>query len=102
LVAKLPEIARHVHYHDLREGIQDTVSDVEKQMARVELVLTLLDGRISAENCAGMVGMIDEAFLGIKRNTGKDHGLRDLSIAYYAADRERGDVVLPDIRDGFR
>lgn len=83
LVTKLPEIAGHVHYTDLREGILETVSDVEKQMARVELVLTLLDAGISAEHCVGVVGMIDEAFLSIKRNPGRDHGLRDLSIAYY-------------------
>lgn len=83
LVAKLPDIAEHVHYKDLREGIQETVNDVEKQMARIEIVLALLDAGVTAEHCAGMIGMIDEAFLSIRRNTGRDRGLRDLFIAYY-------------------
>lgn len=83
LVEKLPEIAAHVRFSDLREGILETIDDVKKQVARVAIVLTLLDGVISAVNCPGMVGMIDEAFLGIKKNRAKDHGLRDLSIAYY-------------------
>jgi ferritin-like metal-binding protein YciE len=83
LVARLPEIAVHVHFTDLREGILETVSDVQKQLARVELILTLLDAGITGANCPGISGMIEEAFQGIKRNTGRDHGLRDLSIAYY-------------------
>ena len=83
LVAKLPKIAAHVHYADLREGILETISDVERQMTRMELILALLDAEITAENCAGMVGMVDEAFQAIERHTGRDHGLRDLSIANY-------------------
>ena len=83
LLARLPEIAGHVHYTDLREGILETVSDVGKQGVRIEMILTMLDAEISSENCPGIRGMIDEAFMGIKRNTGSDHGLRDLSIAYY-------------------
>ena len=83
LLEKLPEIASHVHFTDLREGILETISDVEKQKARVELILTLLDAEVSAAHCPGMVGMVEEAFMGIKQNSGRSHGLRDLSIAYY-------------------
>lgn len=45
LVSKLPEIADKVHYSDLREGILDTVSDVIKQMVRVEMIFELLEKR---------------------------------------------------------
>lgn len=52
-------------------------------MARVEIVLALLDATISASHCEAMLGMIEEAFSSIHYNIGRDHGLRDLSIAYY-------------------
>ncbi|MEO3407542.1 DUF892 family protein [Mucilaginibacter sp. CAU 1740] len=93
LVAKLPGIAGHVHYKDLREGILETVSDVEKQLARIEIIMALLDGEITTAHCEGMIGMIDEAFKSIHYNTGRDHGLQDLSIAYYMQQIESAETA---------
>jgi ferritin-like metal-binding protein YciE len=83
LVDKLPVIAAHVHYRDLHEGILETVSDVHKQMARLEMVMTLMEAKITTDHCAAMVGMIDDVFSSIQYYTGRDRGLRDLSIANY-------------------
>ena len=83
LVRNLPGIADEVHYADLHDAILETVKDVEKQMARMELVMTLLDAAVSDETCSGIIGMVEEAFQSIRRNKGRNHGLRDLAIAYY-------------------
>ena len=83
LVEKLPLIAAHVHYSDLHEAILETVTDVQKQMVRLELIMTLLDGEITRENCTAMIGMVDAIFESIQDYTGRDRGLRDLSIANY-------------------
>ncbi|RFZ91311.1 DUF892 family protein [Mucilaginibacter conchicola] len=83
LVDKLPVIAAHVHYIDLHEAILETVSDVQKQMVRMEMVMAMMDARITKENCAAMIGMIDDVFASIQHYTGRDRGLRDLSIANY-------------------
>ena len=43
LVSKLPLLKDEVSFSDLRHAIQETVEDVEKQMARMELIYELLD-----------------------------------------------------------
>jgi ferritin-like metal-binding protein YciE len=93
LVSKLPQIVDEVHYNDLREGILETVNDVLKQMVRVEIVFELLGEKMSTANCSGMIGMVEEAFQAIRRHKGRDHGLRDLSIANYMQQIESVEIA---------
>jgi ferritin-like metal-binding protein YciE len=81
LVTRLPKIADEVQYTELHQAIQETVSEVEKQIARIELIFALLDAEISTESCSGITGLIDEAFAAIKHQ--RDPALCDLSIIYY-------------------
>jgi ferritin-like metal-binding protein YciE len=82
LVSRLPLIANEVHFSDLRYAINETVDDVEKQMARMELIYTLLDAETNKGNSSGLVGLVDDAFEDIKLHR-SEHELRDLSIAFY-------------------
>ncbi|QXV66773.1 DUF892 family protein [Mucilaginibacter sp. 21P] len=93
LVLKLPTIVEEVHYHDLKEGILDTISDVQKQMVRVEMIFEMIEEKMDPVSCTGMVGMIDEAFEAIGRHRDADHGLRDLAIANYMQQIESVEVA---------
>ena len=82
LVSRLPLIADEVHFIDLRHAIKETVEDVEKQMARMELIYTLLDAETKEANSSGLIGLVDDAFEDIQLHQ-KEHEMRDLSIAFY-------------------
>jgi ferritin-like metal-binding protein YciE len=82
LVTSLPKLLSEVEYKDLYEAIQDTVNDVEKQLARMEVIFALLDAGGAADGCLGISGLVNEAFEAIKVNN-KDPELRDLSIVFY-------------------
>ncbi|MGY3212036.1 DUF892 family protein [Mucilaginibacter sp. HD30] len=81
LVTRLPKLAAEVQYVDLHEAIQETTNDVEKQIARMELVYELLDTAPSTESCLGITGLVDDAFEAIDQH--KNPALRDLSIIFY-------------------
>jgi ferritin-like metal-binding protein YciE len=82
LVSRLPLIADEAHFSDLRLAIKETVDDVEKQIARMELIYTLLDAEINKGNSSGLFGLVDDAFKDIELHQ-SEHELRDLSIAFY-------------------
>jgi len=82
LVSRLPQIADEAHFSDLRHAIMETVDDVEKQIARMELMYALLDAEINKGNSSGLTGLVDDAFEDIKLHQA-EHELRDLSIAFY-------------------
>ncbi|QXV63813.1 DUF892 family protein [Mucilaginibacter sp. 21P] len=83
LVSNLPEIADVVRYNDLRDGILETILDVQKQMVRLETIFGLLHTDMSSERCTAMMGMVEEAFQSMRKYKGRDHSLRDLSVANY-------------------
>jgi len=82
LVSKLPLLRDEVSFSDLRAAIQDTVDDVEKQMARMELIYELLDADILKGSIYGLSGLVDDAFelINEQRN---DPEMRDMSIIFY-------------------
>jgi ferritin-like metal-binding protein YciE len=82
LVNHLPQIADEAHFSDLHHAILETKEDVEKQIARMEIVYNILDAEISEGNCSGLAGLVDDAFADIKLHAGEPE-LRDLSIAFY-------------------
>jgi ferritin-like metal-binding protein YciE len=82
LVSRLPLIVDEAHFSDLRYAIMETIEDVEKQIARMELIYTLLDAEINKGNSSGLVGLVDDAFEDIRLHSSENE-LRDLSITFY-------------------
>jgi ferritin-like metal-binding protein YciE len=82
LVNRLPQLASEVHFSDLSHAIQETVDDVEKQMARMEVIYAIMDSAIGKGSIHGLTGLIDDAFEAIKEQSGESE-LRDLSIIFY-------------------
>src|SRR4051812_38799321 len=81
LVTQLPKLAKEVEYVDLHDAIVETVNDVQKQLARMEMIFELLDAEITSESCLGVTGLVDDAFLSIRQQ--HEPSLRDLSIIFY-------------------
>lgn len=82
LVAKLPGLEQEVEFADLKNAIIETVSDVEKQIARMEVIYSLLDAEVSKGSIHGLSGMVQDAFEAINEQRGEAE-LRDLSIIFY-------------------
>jgi len=82
LVGKLPELEDEVNFGDLQLAIRETVEDVEKQMARMEVIYELLDAPIGKGSIHGLTGLVDDAFEAIREQSGEAE-LRDMSIIFY-------------------
>jgi len=82
LVSKLPSLANEVEFADLKNAINETVEDVEKQIARMEVIYSLLDAEVSRGSIHGLTGLIQDAFEAIDEQMGEPE-LRDLSIIFY-------------------
>ena len=86
LVNRLPQLKGEVYYDDLQMAIQETVEDVEKQIARMEVIYELLDEQISKGSINGLTGLIDDAFGAAK----------DLNLDYIAVPLLAKFYVLPN------
>ncbi|EHQ27415.1 ferritin-like metal-binding protein YciE [Mucilaginibacter gracilis] len=82
LVNWLPQLKNEVYFNDLQLAITETVNDVEKQLARMEVIYELLDAQISKGSINGLTGLVDDAYNAIKEQTGQAE-LRDMSIIFY-------------------
>lgn len=82
LIKRLPLLYNEAYFSDLQNAIADTVASVEKQIARMELIYTLLDKDLAPANVVGLTGLIDDAFEAIQ-NQKDESELRDLSIIFY-------------------
>ncbi|CAM4372416.1 Ferritin-like metal-binding protein YciE [Pedobacter westerhofensis] len=82
LVQNLPSLINQIYFTDLRSAITETLENVEKQLARMEIIYSILDSEIAAGSCTGLIGLVDDAFEDINTYSA-DPELRDLSIAFY-------------------
>ncbi|MCQ6957070.1 DUF892 family protein [Mucilaginibacter aquariorum] len=82
LVSKLPLLNDEVYFKDLQFAIQETVEDVEKQMARMDVIYELLDAVKADGSINGLSGLIDDAFDAIAEQADEAE-LRDMSIIFY-------------------
>ncbi|HWZ14303.1 MAG TPA: DUF892 family protein [Mucilaginibacter sp.] len=82
LVTRLPEMEDKANFSDLQQAIVDTRKDVEKQIARMQEIYSLLEEEISIESFNGMMGLVDDAFTAIHQQSG-DPWMRDMSILFY-------------------
>ncbi|WP_224746260.1 DUF892 family protein [Mucilaginibacter glaciei] len=82
LVNRLPEIIEDANFSDLKYAIEETLTDVEAQISRMDEVYILLDAEKSFANCDGLINFIDESFDCIFKQV-SDAAIRDMSILSY-------------------
>jgi len=82
LADKLPELGKRSHFRDLQQAIGETVEMIENQIGRIKQMYIALDAFYQPESCAGLSGILDEAFQSIGA-PGESPALRDLSILFY-------------------
>ena len=82
LIAMLPQIANHVHFTDLKVAIKETITDVKKQITRMNMVYDLLGTSSKNGTHSGLTGLVDDSFKDIQLHSNHPE-LRDLSILFY-------------------
>ncbi|MCZ4224812.1 DUF892 family protein [Pedobacter rhodius] len=92
LVANLPLLRDLVEDENLLMGIGETIDNVEKQIARMEIIYSQLDTAPPEEKTIGLKGLIDEAFLAIQEQS-QDPMLRDMCILFYLQNIENVEVA---------
>jgi ferritin-like metal-binding protein YciE len=63
------------------------------QIARIEIIYTLLDAEVTKGSIHGLAGLIEDAFEAINEQTGKPE-LRDLSIIFYLQNIESVEMAF--------
>jgi len=79
---RLPEMRTSAYFTDLVHAITETLVDVEQQISRMNEIYLLLGIKPGFESCAGILGLIEDAFSAIHQG-GDDPQTRDLSILFY-------------------
>ena len=82
LITKLPILAAEAKFSDLKHAIEETMQGVQNQIARMQMIYTLLDADVSTGSIHGLIGLVDDAFEAIKQQDGEAE-LQDLSIIFY-------------------
>ena len=87
IVEKLPLIAAYANFADLKHALLETHSDIEKQIIRMDEIYVLLDSTYSPQNCGMALGLIEDSFKAIDKQS-DDTVLCDLSILFYMQNME--------------
>lgn len=82
LLQSLPQLSAEVYFRDLYLAIQESITDIEKQMIRMEVVFELLDAEVKNEIAKSELSLIDDVFASIKEYD-TDPELKDLAILFY-------------------
>lgn len=82
LITKLPSLLEKAHFTNLKSAIIETISHVEQEISRMELIYMILDSNYSDCNAKGLTGLVEDAFAAIKEQEA-DKELRDLAILFY-------------------
>ncbi|WP_285008365.1 DUF892 family protein [Pedobacter faecalis] len=82
LIRKLPELHQQAHFADLRNAIQETITAVEEQLTRLQMIYTILDADVTYDSSSGLTGLIEDAFQAIESQSDEPE-LQDLSIIFY-------------------
>jgi ferritin-like metal-binding protein YciE len=82
LIKMLPELKELATFSDLKHAIDETISNVEKQIARMDIIYALLNAEPSDENCNGLKGLVNDAFEAIEKEDFNIE-IRDMSILFY-------------------
>ena len=82
LLERLPHLAAQAHFSDLKNAINETVEDLEKQIARMKMIYSLLGTEPRDVNCNGMLAMVEDAYRYIHKNK-EDPVMQDMAILFY-------------------
>jgi len=92
MIDRFPEMASQAHFADLNHAILETVDDVKKQIARMDIIYERLGAENKTTGCNGLAGMIEEAFTAIHEQK-DDTALRDMAILFYLQNMESIEVA---------
>ncbi len=82
LSERLPEIAGHAGFSDLKNAIIETYDDINKQLMRMNEIWDLLLVEPDMETCNDLIDYLEEGFDQVFRQK-DDVGMRDLAILFY-------------------
>jgi len=92
MIDRFPELASQAYFADLKHAIMETVDDVKKQVARMDIIYDCLGAQNTTTSCNGLIAMVDEAFTTIDEQKG-DTALRDMAILFYLQNMESIEVA---------
>lgn len=82
LMERLPDLSAEIHYQDPYQAMQESLEDIEKQVARMGTIFELLDAPITPNFGGVNTSMIDDAYASIKHYKDEPE-LQDLAILFY-------------------
>ena len=82
LLSKMDLISDSAQFAGLKAAIEQTKIDVERQVARIQMIYTMLDAQNRDGSINGLTGLIEDAFEAIEQQEG-EAALQDLSIIFY-------------------
>ncbi|MCX2480623.1 DUF892 family protein [Pedobacter sp. MC2016-15] len=82
LLSKLPSMVFQAEFPDLKNAIAETTENIQKQIARMQMIYTLLDAEVNTGSIHGLTGLINDAYEAIEEQSGEPE-LQDLSIIFY-------------------
>lgn len=82
LMKCLPELGELAGFTDIKFAIDETIEIVGNQLSRMEEIYTIMGAEYSEQNCAGLVGLVDDAFTAIKQ-ADNNAELCDMSTLFY-------------------
>jgi ferritin-like metal-binding protein YciE len=81
-VERLQEIVDHPEFADLKDCMNETIKQLEKEIKRLTEIFSLLKLNHSFKNCPDIVSILDGAFISLQRSDA-DKTLRNLFITAY-------------------
>lgn len=81
VINKLPHLHKHGDFIDLKHAIAEMQDDLERQIARIELIFALLESKIIEDVSGAISGCLEDAYRTVEND--KEPRLRDMSILYY-------------------
>jgi len=82
LVERLPEIRDNAEFEDLKYAIDETLDDVENQIARMDEIYSILNAEKAIQDFNGVIGLVEDAFTSIYHYR-DNPSLRDMGILFY-------------------
>ena len=81
LALRIPRLKILANFKDLKNAIAGTGNTIQKQIARMREIFSLLNTKVSVEKDNKLTGVIEDAFTVIEQND--DRALSDMSILFF-------------------
>ena len=79
----LPELKEMATFSGVKFAIEETYTEIERQVSRLDSIYQLLDVPPSQKTCNSIKKMIDETLAILKRPNNELKEIRDMSILFY-------------------